>query len=177
MPLCLPLFCHNRASVFLPPSFPSVPEIVPLSTITAAQSPVLVVFSQYDLGPLFLVFSTSVVRPEPVHKMDKKWSQAFCKVTLWYLKIQLFLWIKNKASYSLWMTLEEQFSCNSNFFSGYVSQVKLLTYVPRTAPSYAIISSPFLRSAQNLGFVDRYLLAHFKLSVVKCSHTKEWEIY
>lgn len=75
-------FFRNRESIFLPRSLPSIPEIMPLSAITDAQSPVKVMFSEEDLGPLFLVLSISVVRPEPVHRIDKKRSQAFYKVTL-----------------------------------------------------------------------------------------------
>lgn len=80
-------FCHHTESVFLMEDCLSVfhqsQKSFPfLSTITGAQSPVKVIFSQKDMGPLFLVLSISVVRPEPVHRIDKKRSQPFYKVTL-----------------------------------------------------------------------------------------------
>lgn len=58
MPLLL-LFYPSSVSVVLPPSFPSVPELMPISTMTGDQSLINFIFSQCYLFCFWSQFSSS----------------------------------------------------------------------------------------------------------------------
>lgn len=95
------------------------------------------------LNLLFLVLKVSAVRAEPVHRVDDRAPQAVCKLTLrWCLKI-LFYVSQNQVLLFSYESIFREIFLQLLFFSGYVSYVRLLTYVPCKAPSYAITSAPF----------------------------------